>query len=164
LPGRLGQPGGRPADPARYVWALSLACLLPLALAQGLNLLEARNAADRRYGIYRAVGEWLSQNTPSSSRVGALEVGIIGYYARRPMIDFAGLIQPDIAARLTPEATYEEAALWAVEHYRPEFLVLHDGLFPRLEGDYAARQCRPLKKLVGKVYGYSSDLVIYRCS
>lgn len=150
-------------ETARLGAILPLACLLLLALAQVQNVLKFRQYSDGRYEIYRDVGTWLSQHTPATARVGALEVGIIGYYARRSMVDFAGLIQPDVAAHLTPQTTYEDAALWAVERYRPEYLVLHDRLFPRLEAEALARQCRPVRKIAGKPYGYSSDLVIYAC-
>ena len=56
------------------------------------DLSEARMFSDTCFGIYRAAGEWLQENTSPEDKVGAMEVGIIGYYARRPMVDFAGLI------------------------------------------------------------------------
>lgn len=103
------------------------------------------------------------QARQASAEVGTLEVGIIGYYAQRPMIDFAGLIQPEVAAQLTHNATYEDAALWAVSRYAPQYLVLHDGVFPRLEQGYTADRCQPVKHFIGKDYGYSLDMTIYTC-
>ena len=47
-----------------------------------------------RLKIYSALGKWLDANLPPEASVGALEVGIIGYYSHRSMVDFAGLIQP----------------------------------------------------------------------
>jgi hypothetical protein len=41
-------------------------------------------------------------------------VGIIGYYAQQPMIDFAGLIQPEIAVQLGQTGSYSAAASWAI--------------------------------------------------
>jgi len=113
--------------------------------------------------IYREVGEWLKINTPPNSSVAALEVGIIGYYAQRPMVDFAGLIQPEIGAHLTPRTTYEDAALWAVSQYRPHYLVLHEGAFPRLEQKYVQQECTSVQRFPGETYGYSTDLIIYAC-
>jgi hypothetical protein len=118
---------------------------------------------DKRLEVYRLVGEWLQANTSVKATVGTLEVGIIGYYAQRPMIDFAGLIQPEIATHLTHDATYEDAALWAVSHYQPQYLVLHDGLFPRLEQGYASERCQTVKKFIGKEYGYNQNMTIYSC-
>jgi hypothetical protein len=87
---------------------------------------------DPRLAVYRNIGRWLASNTPPTSNVGALEVGIIGYYARRPMIDFAGLVQPDVALRFTPTYTYQDSAAWAVENYRPDYVILQRDAFSSL--------------------------------
>ncbi len=147
---------------SRYV-ILALFLLLPFILIQSWNALQMQNRVDPRVPVYRAIGEWLRTSTPASAEVGTLEVGIIGYYAQRPMIDFAGLIQPEVAAQLTHNATYEDAALWAVSRYAPQYLVLHDGVFPRLEQGYTADRCQPVKHFIGKDYGYSLDMTIYTC-
>jgi hypothetical protein len=68
--------------------------------------------------IYAEAGRWLKANTAQHASVGATEVGIIGYHSQRRMIDFAGLIQPDVA---------EHAArldnLWVLEQYKPDYIV-----------------------------------------
>jgi hypothetical protein len=143
---------------------LAVVLLFLLALGQGRDLWLLRQRPDERLSIYRAIGEWLEANLPPQATVGTLEVGIIGYYAERPMVDFAGLIQPDIAAQLTPDATYEDAALWAVTHYHPDYLVLYDRIFPRLEQGYVAQNCVLVRHFPGKLYGYSRDMSVYACS
>src|SRR4030067_669086 len=92
---------------------LSVLLVATLALAQGYSLWNLRRQADPRQAIYRAVGEWLQLNTETDSQVGTLEVGIIGYYADRPMVDFAGLIHPAISAQFTTQTTYQDSALFA---------------------------------------------------
>jgi hypothetical protein len=146
----------------RYVILMAL-FLLPFILLQSWNARQMMNQVDTRVGVYREIGDWLRTNTPASAKVGTLEVGIIGYYAQRPMIDFAGLIQPAIAGQLTRDATYEDAALWAVSRYAPQYLVLHDGIFPRLERGYAAQHCQPVKQFIGEDYGFSQNMTIYAC-
>ena len=143
--------------------AIACLALIPLIFAQVQNVFQLSQHADPRYAIYRAVGEWLKAHLLPGDTVGALEVGIIGYYSQRPMIDFAGLVQPDIAARLTPSTTYEDSALWAVKHYKPSFLVLHDDYLLNVHNDYAAESCKPVERFLGEKYQYSSDLVIYDC-
>jgi hypothetical protein len=95
--------------------------------------------------------------------VGTLEVGIIGYYSQRPMLDFAGLIQPEVAQQLKSNTTYEDAALWAVENKRPDYLVLHSGAFPKVERGYVAQHCHLVKQYLKGLYGYTSDMDIYAC-
>ncbi len=67
---------------------------------------------------YRETGEWLDKNTPSDATVGVAEVGQIGFYARRYMTDYLGLLQPDVAAGLKRDDFYS----WLVG-YAPDFLV-----------------------------------------
>jgi hypothetical protein len=142
---------------------LPVALLALLVVGQGRSVWLQHQYPDPRYAIYHAVGGWLEANTPLNASVGALEVGIIGYYAQRPMVDFAGLIQPDIGSHLTTSTTYEDAALWAVERYHPDYLVLPQSVLPGLEQAYAAKDCAPIISFDGRDYGYSQNMVIYSC-
>ncbi len=67
---------------------------------------------------YRETGEWLDANTRSDATVGVAEVGQIGFYARRYMTDYLGLLQPDVAASLKRDDFYS----WLVG-YAPDYLV-----------------------------------------
>lgn len=144
-----------------HAWATSV-LLVVLVYPHALGLAEVYTTPDTRLQIYRDIGTWLHDNTPPDASVGALEVGIIGYYAERQMIDFAGLIQPETASQLTATTTFEDAALWAYERYAPDYLVLHEGLFPRLEtrADFRAR-CQPVKQFVAS--DGAASFVVYEC-
>ena len=154
---------GQPSPGERHTIFLAASLLILLSVLQGSNLLRLQHNSDQRAAIYRAVGVWLQGKTPPQARIGALEVGIIGYYARRPMVDFAGLIQPDIAAQLNVNTTYDDAALWAANQYRPDYLVLNNGQFPMLQQGYLADNCQILKRFPGKGYGYPGSLLVYSC-
>lgn len=148
----------------RWAQAVVLVGLLALTTQQGWGVWRLRQHPDRRVAIYQAVGEWLRENIPPQATVGTLEVGIIGYYAQRPMVDFAGLIQPHVARQLRRDTTYEDAALWATAHYRPDYLVLNPAWFPHLMEQYVTPFCRPAQTFEGKAYRYEGELVIYVCS
>lgn len=146
-------------------WAGALAGAMALALLypQAATLRYQVRHPDARAAIYRAAGEWLRERTPAGASVGAIEVGIIGYYAERRMVDFAGLIEPDVALRLTPATSYDDAALWAADRYRPEYLVLRPGALPRLQGEWApSHGCRAVQTLSDPAY--EGSLVIYKCA
>ena len=98
---------------------LAVTLVLPLFLGQAHGAMRLLQQPSR-LELYRAVGDWLKENTPPDARVGTLEVGIIGYYSQRPMVDFAGLIQPEVARQLRQNTTYDDAALWAAQRYRPQ--------------------------------------------
>ena len=136
--------------------------LLILAAFQITHLARLRAAPDERYPAYRAVGEWLAENTPPDASIGALEVGMIGYFARpRPMVDFAGLIQPQVASLFAPQTTYQDAARWAIDAYQPDYLVLHDNF--QQVANSARQACRIVAEFPGRQYAYSRDLIVYDC-
>jgi len=105
--------------------------LLLIALLAPLLAGTARAGwrTDPRLEVYRDIGQWLDAHTPPQASIGVLEVGIIGYYAHRRMIGFAGLIQPDVARWLTPTTTYQDSAAWAISTFQPDYVVLHHGAF-----------------------------------
>jgi hypothetical protein len=137
--------------------------VLALFFGSASRLLTSTQWKDPRYAIYREVGEWIRSNSNPGQAVGTLEVGIIGYYSDRPLVGFAGLILPDVAGRLTPKSTYADSAVWAVERYRPEYLVLQSGHFPELETGYAALNCQVVRRFSGGKYGYGNNIDIYFC-
>lgn len=88
---------------------------------------------DQRLAVYRAAGEWLAANTAPTASVATLEIGIIGYYAQRHLIDFAGLLQPDVAAQLG-SGGFPAAAQYAIDRYQPQYLVLQEHALSLLAG------------------------------
>lgn len=65
--------------------------------------------------------------------VGAAEIGLIGYISNCRIVDFAGLLQPDVARlRLDPAAKMA----WTIKRYRPELVLLSGGVnYPFQVGD-----------------------------
>lgn len=67
---------------------------------------------------YRDVGEWLRANTPENSRVAvAIDVGTIGYYSHREIIDLGGLNTPEAIPYLPDSLRY-------VFISKPQYLVV----------------------------------------
>lgn len=72
-----------------------------------------------QYPAYRPVGEWLAANTPLTATVGVTEVGIMGYYSQRPMLDFLGLLDADVS-----EALGRRDMAWGVYARQPDYMAL----------------------------------------
>jgi hypothetical protein len=138
-------------------------CILAVLLAAQASVLPGLRQPDARYAIYRAAGEWLAAYTPADAAIGALEVGILGYYTHRPMVDFAGLIQPQVVSQLVAGGNYEYAALWAVEHYQPQYLALFPGNFPQLEQGYVAQHCRLKASFSSQSNALKRELDVFEC-
>lgn len=136
-----------------------------------MGLMQARSAIgiatfaqDKRPPIYRAVGEWLNTNTPPGASVGALEVGIIGYYANRPMIDFAGLIQPQLARQIKRETTFDDLAVLAVRQLHPQYVVVLDDVLPGLKVEMANTQCTEAARFDGSQFDFRQNVYILKCN
>lgn len=158
----------RPRGPGRAarMAALAVAGVIGLmALLQAQSAISlARVAADKRVGIYRAAGEWLNANTPPGASVGALEVGIIGYYSRRPMVDFAGLIQPELAQGFGRETTYDDAAIAAFRAFHPAYIAQIENALPALQAETARQNCAVVARFSGAEYGYPQNMTILKCN
>ncbi len=76
------------------------------------------------YDLYRAAGEWLDANTPSDATVAAVSSGIVGYYARRAMIDLSGSLQIEVA-----QALKRGDPFFAILALLPDYLVLEESRF-----------------------------------
>lgn len=153
---------------ARRGWpriALALVTVMALAVLVGqvgdLRALKAR--PDMRLGLYGAAGTWLRQNTARDASVGALEVGVVGYYSRRPIVDFAGLVQPELGRVFREGGSYADAALVALSRYRPDYLVNQEYVFPLVRANTALQtSCVEVASLPDP--RYPEPLRIFRCT
>jgi hypothetical protein len=144
--------------------AITLLLITPLLVKQVNNLYKLSNKIDPRFEIYTAIGKWLAVNTPPDATVGVLEVGIIGYNAERTMIDFAGLLNPQITEQLRADTDYQDAAIWAFSTFNPDYVVLHTDIWPGFEQGYIAERCVNAQRFPGENFGYSQSVDIYQCS
>ncbi len=69
--------------------------------------------------LYAGAGRWVDAHADAGATVGVMEMGLVGYYSRRPVVDFAGLSEPAVA-----RALLRADLAWALLHYLPEYLVL----------------------------------------
>ncbi len=74
---------------------------------------------ETKVDLYQQVGRWLRDHTPADAVVGVTEVGVIGYYAERSMVDFLGLLEPEVASAVARGDLY-----WALLRYQPDYLAL----------------------------------------
>ncbi len=86
-----------------------------------------------RYPIYKTAGEWLAANTPATASVGMVEIGIVGFYSKRYIVDVCGLVTPSVG----PHLAAGDVA-WPVRTYRPDYMLLHDPLWTSLEEPIAS--------------------------
>ena len=78
--------------------------------------------------IYIKTGLWMHEHVPADATVGYFEIGFIGFYSERNLIDAAGLINPNVAAHIA-KGDFK----WVYLHYQPDYLLINaTRWYPRL--------------------------------
>jgi hypothetical protein len=75
-----------------------------------------------------AVAQWLDRNTPPDALIAAHDIGAIGFFTRRPILDLAGLISPEVIPFIRDEVKLSEWIRARGAHY----LVTFSGWYPQL--------------------------------
>lgn len=63
------------------------------------------------------VAHWLAENTAPDALIAAHDIGAIGYFAERPLLDLAGLISPEVVPMLADEQALAQYILQSKATY-----------------------------------------------
>ncbi len=123
--------------PARFVTGCVLGALVLFNVISA-GIAGAANAARAEDSINRqqvALGEWLAANTAPGAVIACNDVGAIGYFAHRRVLDLLGLVTPEVMPyRKKYEIGRENyAGRDFVLDRRPDYLVIFPSWFPNLE-------------------------------
>jgi len=83
-----------------------------------------------------SMGTWLKENTPESTVVALPDIGAVGYYSRRRVLDLGGLVSPEIN-RIRRTVDYEE--------------MLERGIYLRFHPDYLIDRSRIPERFAGRI-------------
>jgi hypothetical protein len=105
--------------------------------AISVGMATARNTAQAESSINRmqvAVGHWLNQYTPQDAVIACNDVGAIGYFADRHVLDLLGLVTPEVATFRSKQPLGDEnlGALEFVLKKKPDYLAIFPDWFPNL--------------------------------
>ncbi len=75
-----------------------------------------------------ATARWIAHNTPADSVVAAHDIGAIGYFAHRELIDLAGLVSPEVIPFMRDEAALRSY----LDEQGADYLVTFPGWYPEL--------------------------------
>ncbi len=74
---------------------------------------------------------WVRVHTPPETVIAAHDIGAIGYFAQRPLLDLAGLITPDVI----PFIRDEQRLLEYVVHHGASYLITFPSWYPNMVAD-----------------------------
>ncbi|MBR8227715.1 hypothetical protein KDX05_05200 [Burkholderia vietnamiensis] len=101
--------------------AVILAALTGAFGARSLNLANIERGS---FDPYKNIGTWIDKNTPADSVVAAVEIGTIGWYSHRYIIDILGLTNPYNADYIGNKDVHS----W-LTRYSPDYILVHDPLW-----------------------------------
>jgi hypothetical protein len=110
----------------RRVYALTIIVVFALYVPIGAAAFATDVAIIN--GEMVAVAQWLDRNTPPDAIVAAHDIGAIGYFARRPILDLAGLISPEVIPFIRDEVQLGE---W-MQTEGADYFVTFPGWYPQL--------------------------------
>jgi hypothetical protein len=75
-----------------------------------------------------AAGKWIANNTSEDDLIAAHDIGAIGYFGGRQILDLAGLVSPDVIPFIRDES---RLAQYLIEQ-NPKYLVTFPNWYPEL--------------------------------
>jgi hypothetical protein len=124
------------------VWALMIALVL-----LGFWVIGARSyAMDVGFIESQMVdtARWVSQNTPANSVVAVHDIGAMGYFGKRDLIDLAGLVSPEVIPFIRDEARLDQY----LNQKEADYLVTFPDWYPQLAGGREKLYCGPQNKFL----------------
>jgi hypothetical protein len=122
----------RPGAPQMGRRILSRSWLAATGLALLLFWLQGAAAYGRDVAIIesemRVAAEWVQENTPPEALIAAHDIGALGYFGERSILDLAGLVSPDVIPIIRDETALEEF----LTQEEAAFLVTFPGWYPSL--------------------------------
>jgi hypothetical protein len=122
----------RPRAQEARIRILSRAWVLVVAISSLTFWLIGAAAYGRDVAIIEsemvATARWIEDNIPSDAVVAAHDIGAIGYFAHRDLIDLAGLVSPEVI----PFIRDESALARHLDESGAEYLVTFPGWYPEL--------------------------------
>ena len=79
------------------------------------------------------------------------------------MIDFSGLLVPEVANQLSETFLYSDSAIWVAETYEPAYFVVPEGHYEYWEQEYGVEHCTLLKIFHGKDYDLENGMLVFGC-
>jgi hypothetical protein len=102
--------------------ALLLATLYPVTAA------IIATKPDWKAQIYPEVGRWIARNTNTAANLATIDIGHLGYWSGRQIIDIVGLAQPDVPAQIA-----KGDFGYAIHHYQPDMVLIAATWLPEIQ-------------------------------
>lgn len=123
----------------------------------GLSIRSTVTLPSSTHHLYKEIGLWLNQNTPENASVSYGEIGLIKYYSQRRIIDYIGMVTPDLLPLLRKKDFYA-----IIQAYHPDYFIYNKG-FSAITGElpkqeWFTNQYSVVKTFKSKEFPFTTDI------
>ncbi len=134
--------------------------LLSVVIVDARLIVEMAQAHPRPVErLYTLAGRWLAENTPPDATVGYFEIGFLGYYSDRTIVDPVGLLDPEVQ-----KAVARADLTWAYFQRHPDYILHNTAIFVEHIGKITSEPWFPeaYRQIHSfTVDGYPGTLILY---
>ncbi|MBN1221014.1 MAG: glycosyltransferase family 39 protein [Anaerolineae bacterium] len=112
---------------AQYIIAAILTTTLFIAVYP-ITLGLVQQNPDWKAKVYPDAARWIADNTSASASLATIDIGHLGYWSGRHIIDIVGLAQPDVAAQIA-----RGDFGYAIRHYQPDMVLIGYSWIPEVQ-------------------------------
>ncbi len=137
-------------------WAASTVLVLVSFLWIGAGLLATDVTIIN--GEMVDVAQWINTHTTPDTRIAAHDIGALGYFAQRPLLDLAGLVSPEVIPFIRDEA---QLLAW-MQAWQAEYLVTFPSWYPVMVADPRLELVYQTETALTREHG-GDNMAVYRC-
>jgi arabinofuranosyltransferase len=108
----------------KTITIIFISALMPLLIYYSFITTNSHSAIGTINVAYRDIGQWLKDNTAENAKIAMVEIGTVGWYSERYIIDILGLVNP-LNAKFIGERKF---STW-LNHYSPDYILVHKPLW-----------------------------------
>lgn len=111
--------------------SVGAAALIILPLSLTLYAAAARIVAQHpnwKAQVYPDTARWIAHNTNASATLATIDIGHLGYWSQRRIIDIVGLAQPDVAPHIA-----QGDFGYAIRQYQPDMVLIGYAWLPEVQ-------------------------------
>lgn len=90
-----------------------------------------RASPDWKARAYPQAGRWIARHTNASANLATIDIGHLGYWSGRQIIDIVGLAQPDVSAHIA-----QGDFGYAIRHYQPDMVLIGASWLPEVQSQH----------------------------
>jgi len=105
------------------------------------------------------LGRWVDTNLPRTARIAANDIGAIGYFSRREVIDLMGLVTPEI---IPFRRRGEPGVMRYLKEACPQYVIIFPAWFPQIASSTETLEPVYRVRLERNEVAGAAEMVVYR--